>query len=189
MNIVAVRRSVPLYSFLYSNKCSFHHRQVLRLIHTSLAMEKFFHEKPSERDHGPVFMLERRELMVFRCSDNTPTFWSRGQATGLSLGGLTHAHAILRVGCDVTKARNAAQPRGRQPEGVRNTKNKHSHRRQQTLIATTLCAFSIILATTTLHETDQFVTFSAVGSQTEEEADPGRGTSMITTTPLLPDSK
>ena len=50
---------VPLYSFLYSDECSFHHRQVLQLIHTSLAIEKFFHEKPSERYRGPVFMLER----------------------------------------------------------------------------------------------------------------------------------
>ena len=70
LSSLCIKHNVPLYSFLYSDECSFHHRQVLQLIRTSLAIEKFFYEKPSERYHGPVFMLERRGLMVFRCSDN-----------------------------------------------------------------------------------------------------------------------
>ena len=51
---------VPLYSFLYSGKCSFCNQQLLRIIHTSLAHRESFHVKPSERYHpAKVFMLGR----------------------------------------------------------------------------------------------------------------------------------
>ena len=61
-----------------------------------------------------------------------------------------HPSQTLR-GCDVTKAGTVARPKGGHPEGERNaTRNpqiKHSHQRQQTLIATTLCADFNYLAT------------------------------------------
>ena len=48
---------VPLYSFLYSDKCSFHHRQVLQIIHTSLAIENSFMRSLVRGTNGPMFML------------------------------------------------------------------------------------------------------------------------------------
>ena len=82
--------------------------------------------------------------MNFRYADNTRDFLEPGSGGKAVAKWDTTCPSHLRVGCDVTKAGNAARPRGRQPEGVRNAKKgpqiKHSHRRQQTLIATTLCA-------------------------------------------------
>ena len=52
------KRSVPLYSFLYSGKCSFHNQTVFTNNSCIPSYRKFFHEKPSERYHqARVFML------------------------------------------------------------------------------------------------------------------------------------
>ena len=99
--------------------------------------------------------------MNFRYADNTSDFLEPGSGGKAVAKWDTTCPSQLRVGCDVTKAGNAARPRGRQPEGVRNAKkspqNKHSHRRRQTLIATTLCAVSQLTGHN-LHKVDHLVT-------------------------------
>ena len=91
-----------------------------------------------------MFMLRGTGTNELRCVDNTRDFLEPGSGGKAVAKWDTTCPSQLRVGCDVTKAGNAARPWGRQPEGVRNAKkdpqNKHSHRRQQTLIATALCA-------------------------------------------------
>ena len=88
--------------------------------------------------------------MNFRWADNTKRLsgaWKQCKAVSKED---IHTKPTLH-GCDVMKAGTAARPRGGHPEGVRNaTKSpqiEHSRERQQTLIATTLCANLNYLAT------------------------------------------
>ena len=129
-------------------------KQLLRIIYTSLAHRKSFHVKPSQRCiPAKVFMLGRMGTNEFQISDVEITaapLWSL--KTGQGCFHVEHSSKPTPRGCDVMKAGTVARPRGGgHPEGVRNATRspqiEHSRQRQQTLIATTLCADFNYLAT------------------------------------------
>ena len=79
---------------------------------------KFFHEKPSERYHqARVFMLSKTGTNELRFSDNTSDFLALGSGSKAVAKWDTSCPSQLHVGCDVTKAGNAARPRGRRLKG------------------------------------------------------------------------
>ena len=87
--------------------------------------------------------------MNFRCRDNRSDSLEPGYRDKVVAMWDMHPKPTPRE-CDVIKAGTAARPRGGDhPEGVRNaTKTpqiEHSHQRQQTLIATTLCVDTQLL--------------------------------------------
>ena len=88
--------------------------------------------------------------MNFRYLDNSSDFLEPGSGGKAVAKWGIHTKPSPR-GCDVMKAGTAARPRGGHPEGVRNATRspqiEHSRQRQQTLIATTLCADFNYLAT------------------------------------------
>ena len=69
-NFFCVKFCVPLYSFLYSGKCSFYNQTSFTNNSYIPSYRKFFHEKPSERYHqARVFMLRQtgtNELQIRR---------------------------------------------------------------------------------------------------------------------------
>ena len=107
MNIAAVRRSVSLYSFLYSGKCAFRNQATFTNNSYIPSYRKFFHEKPSERYHQASVYVRQTETNELRCRNNRSASLEPGCRARLSLCG-TFMLKPTPCGYDVTKAGTVA---------------------------------------------------------------------------------